>query len=98
MIFQKLKLPPYAGVHKYKRNDGIYGYICNACGYSVGDNDTYCSKCGARLSENTFYYDLERKINKKPKETTLHEVFAKYEAAVLAQYEDEQSSKNNMED
>lgn len=96
-MFEKLKLPPNVGMHEKLRTDGTYGYVCNACGYPVCDHDGYCSECGARVSGTYFYYGLDRPVNKKPKGPTLHEVLAKYEASVLAQYENENSSKNNME-
>lgn len=38
----KLKLPPEVGMHQELRKDGTYGYVCNACGYPVGDHDGYC--------------------------------------------------------
>ena len=50
------RLPPNVGKHECQRKDGSYGYVCNACGYSVGDHDGYCSECGARVAGTLFYY------------------------------------------
>lgn len=76
-MFEKLKLPPYAGTHESMRTDGKHGLACNACEYPVDDHDEYCSKCGARLAETRFYYGLNRKVNKKPKGPTLTDVLKK---------------------
>lgn len=66
-IFEmSFKLPPYVGAHEGKRNDGTYGYICNACGYPIGDHDGYCSECGARVAWTRFYYGLDRKDRPVP--------------------------------
>lgn len=86
----KLKLPPEVGKHEKLRKDGSYGYVCNACGYPVGDHDGYCSECGARVSGTYFYYGQDRTPHEKPKKPTLKELLAKYEAQVMAQYEKEE--------
>lgn len=83
-----LKLPPEVGKHEKLRKDGTYGYVCNACDYPVGDHDGYSSECGARVAGTYFYYEKDCTPNKKPKKKTLKEVLAKYEAEVLAQYEE----------
>ncbi len=82
-MYSKLTLPPEVGKHEALRTDGSYGYVCNACGYPVGDHDGYCSECGARVSGTYFYYGQDRTPNKKPKKVLLKDVLAKYEAAVF---------------
>lgn len=81
----RTKLPPEVGMHQQLRKDGTYGYVCNACGYPVGDHDGYCSECGARVSGTYFYYGKDCKPDEKPKKPTLKELLIKYEEAVLAQ-------------
>lgn len=56
VMTNRLKLPPDVGMHQQLRKDGTYGYVCNACGYPVGDHDGYCSECGARVAGTYFYY------------------------------------------
>lgn len=58
----ELKLPPKVGKHEKLRKDGSYGYVCNACGYPVGDHDGYCSECGARVAGTLFYYGKHFKL------------------------------------
>lgn len=60
-----IKLPPKIGMHEKLRKDGTYGYVCNACGYPVGDHDGYCADCGARVSGTYFYYGVEHDPNEK---------------------------------
>ena len=36
-------VPPNVGKHETLRKNSGYGYVCNACGYPVGDHDGYCS-------------------------------------------------------
>lgn len=69
MKTNKLKLPPKVGMHEKLRKDGTYGYVCNACGYPVGDHDGYCSECGARVAGTYFYYGKDRNPNKKSKKS-----------------------------
>lgn len=57
----ELKLPPKIGKREKLRKDGSYGYVCNACGYPVGDHDGYCSECGARVAGTCFYYGVEHR-------------------------------------
>lgn len=52
-------LPPNVGKREKLIKYGTYGYVCNACGYPVGDHDGYCSECGARVSGTTFYYGVD---------------------------------------
>lgn len=61
----ELKLPPKIGMHEKLRKDGSYGYVCNACGYLVGDHDGYCSECGARVAGTYFYYGVEHRSDEK---------------------------------
>ena len=56
------QLPPNVGKHECQRKDGSYGYVCNACGYPVGDHDGYCSECGARVAGTLFYYGNHFKL------------------------------------
>lgn len=56
--------PLNVGKREKLRKDGTYGYVCNACGYPVGDHDGYCSECGARVAGTYFYYGLDRNPNK----------------------------------
>lgn len=81
----RTKLPPKVGMHEQLRKDGTYGYVCNACGYPVGDHDGYCSECGARVAGTYFYYGKDCKPDEKPKKPTLKELLIKYEEEVLAQ-------------
>lgn len=81
----RTKLPPEVGKSEKLRKDGTYGYVCNACGYPVGDHDGYCSECGARVAGTYFYYGKDCKPDEKPKKPTLKDLLAAYEAAVLAQ-------------
>lgn len=86
----KLKLPPEVGKREKLRKDGTYGYVCNACGYPVGDHDGYCSECGARVAGTYFYYGKDCKPDEKPKKPTLKELLIKYEEQVMKQYEEEE--------
>lgn len=79
------KLPPEVGKREKLRKDGTYGYVCNACGYPVGDHDGYCSECGARVAGTYFYYGKDCKPDEKLKKPTLKELLIKYEEEVLAQ-------------
>lgn len=87
----KRTIPPEVGKHEKLRKDGTYGYVCNACGYPVGDHDGYCSECGARVAGTCFYYGQDRTPNKKPKKkkVLLKDVLAKYEKEVMKQYEED---------
>lgn len=89
MKTNKLKLPPDVGMHEQLRKDGTYGYVCNACGYSVGDHDGYCSECGARVGGTYFYYGQDRTPNEKSKKPALKDLLAAYEATALKQYEED---------
>lgn len=84
------KLPPKVGKREKLRKDGTYGYVCNACGYPVGDHDGYCSECGARVAGTYFYYGKDCKPDEKPKKPTLKELLIKYEEQVMKQYEEEE--------
>lgn len=92
-MFDKLKLPPYAGMHEAVRKDGSYGYICNACGYPVNDHDNYCSKCGANVSDTLFYYGKYRKIDYKAERTAFKELFIEYDK-VLSKEDDNENARN----
>ena len=70
----KLKLPPEVGKREKLRKDGTYGYVCNACGYPVGDHDGYCSECGARVAGTYFYYGKDCKPDEKPKIPLLEDI------------------------
>lgn len=89
MKTNKLKLPPDVGMHEQLRKDGTYGYVCNACGYPVGDHDGYCSECGARVGGTYFYYGQDRTPNEKSKKPALKDLLAAYEATALKQYEED---------
>lgn len=90
MKTNKLKLPPEVGMHEKLRKDGTYGYVCNACGYPVGDHDGYCSECGARVAGTYFYYGQDRTLNEKSKKPALKDLLlAAYEATALKQYEED---------
>ena len=91
----KLKLPPEVGKREKLRKDGTYGYVCNACGYPVGDHDGYCSECGARVAGTYFYYGKDRTNNEKPKKPTLKELLIKYEEAVMKEYEEEKQHEED---
>lgn len=86
----KLKLPPEVGMHEELRKDGTYGYVCNACGYPVGDHDGYCSECGARVAGTYFYYGQDREPHKKSKRKTF--------AAIVREIETEISAKEKYEE
>ena len=64
----RIDVPENVGKREKLRKDGTYGYVCNACGYPVGDHDGYCSECGARVSGTYFYYGKDRTPNDKPVE------------------------------
>lgn len=75
-------VPPEVGKHEKLREDGSYGYVCNACGYPVDDHDGYCSECGARVSGTYFYYGMDRNPNKKPKRKTFADIVREIETEI----------------
>lgn len=78
----ELKLPPKIGKREKLRKDGTYGYICNACGYPVGDHDGYCSECGARVAGTYFYYGQDCTPDKKPKIKTFADIVRENETKI----------------
>lgn len=80
---KKLKLPPEVGMHQELRRDGSYGYVCNACGYPVGDHDGYCSECGARVAGTYFYYGQYLNPHEKPKRKTFADIVRENEIKIL---------------
>lgn len=87
-------VPPEVGKCEKLRKDGSYGYVCNACGYPVGDHDGYCSECGARVSGTYFYYGIDRNPNKKSKRKTFADIVRENEAEISAKedYKEDQNA------
>lgn len=78
----KLKLPPKVGKHEKLRTDGTYGYVCNACGYPVGDHDGYCSERDERVTGTYFYYGQDCTPDKKPKIKTFADIVRENETKI----------------